>query len=85
MKEQPVRPMILCADIWPRRKLDSSRMQAYKTVEATGIIRITKVTYSRPEQKVVVEYLSSVPQEWAREELKKAVIIPEDRQLAMPL
>lgn len=66
-------PMLISADIWNRDRLDKAHMDAYKSVEASGLIKINKVHYSKSERKVVIEYLSAAPIEWIREALKKAV------------
>ena len=71
-------PSILCADTWPRDKLKSPQMQAYKTVEKTGTIRILQVRYSRATARVTIEYLSTVPIQWARDLLRQAVPPPPD-------
>lgn len=66
-----IEPSIICADTWPRQKLDAVRMNAYRELEKAGMIRIQRVRYSHSVQLVAVEYLSTVPIEWARDLLRE--------------
>ncbi len=65
-----IAPSILCADTWPREKLDSLRMATYKELEKAGLIRIQRVRYCRSSHLVAIEYLSTVPIRWARDQMR---------------
>lgn len=74
---------ILCADIWPKDKLDKPHMDAYKRVEDDGIIQIRKIVYDKAHGLVSMEYMSQIPHQWALDHLKKALFRRPDRQLKL--
>ena len=73
LKGSPVKPMLPYADVWWRNHLDQTRMSAYKQLEQERQLEIKKVTYNKTEDRVVIEYLTTVPHEWILEELKKRI------------
>ena len=77
----PVRPMLPYADVWRRESLDSARMNAYRTLEAEGQLRLGKITYNRSEGLVVIEYQTTIPHEWVLQELKKRVAVADAQKI----
>lgn len=77
----PVRPMLPYADVWRREKLDSARMNAYRTMEAEGQLKLGKITYNRSEGLVVIEYRTTIPHEWVLQELKKLVSVADAQRM----
>ena len=73
MEYEIVKPIMFFADVWPRDSMDQTRMQAYKQLESENQIRVTKVTYNKPTELLVIEYKSTIPHEWVIDELKKRV------------
>jgi hypothetical protein len=73
MPDRVVKPDMFYADVWPRQSLDKERMQAYKEMELEGQIQILKITYSKQNQIVVIEYRSAIPHEWVLDDLRKRI------------
>lgn len=78
-----VKPFMSYADVWKREKFDKSRMAAYKVMENEKQIEILKVTYSKTDGLVVIEYRSVFPHEWVIEELKDRLPKIDPQQLAI--
>jgi predicted HTH transcriptional regulator len=60
---------IRCLDIWPMSKLNRIMIRTYRNLHRAGAIAIQfpiRVVGSR----VSFEYLSAVPQDWARQDIK---------------
>lgn len=69
-----VAPMeIACKDEWPPFRLTQRIMRAYKTAEDEGLIRIEAVQISKSTASAAVAYRSTIPVEWIRQRLKKAI------------
>lgn len=66
-----VTPFIPCCDVWPADKLTEQTLAAYKTLAAQGEIEIIKATVSRGSRLAVIEYNSTIPQDWARDALRR--------------
>jgi hypothetical protein len=67
-----VAPFIRCVDYWPGQ-IPPDKLKAYKLMLQSGIILKQHVIYNRETHSTTVEYLSTIPHEWVKEELKKAV------------
>lgn len=74
---------ILCADIWPKDKLDKQHMDAYKRVEDDGIIQIRKIVYDKSHGLVSMEYMSQIPHQWVKDHLRKALFRKPEHQLKL--
>jgi hypothetical protein len=59
-----------CKDIW-KRFIPPAKLDAYKQLIAEGQILKHHVIYNRRTGATTVEYFSTIPHEWIREELKK--------------
>ena len=78
-----VKPFMFYADVWRREKFDKNRMAAYKVMENEKQIEVLKITYSKADGMVVIEYRSAMPHEWVIEELKKRLPNIDPQQLAI--
>ena len=78
-----VKPFMFYADVWRREKFDKTRMAAYKVMENEKQIEILKVTFSKTDGMVVIEYRSTMPHEWVIEELKNRLPKIDPQQLAI--
>ena len=65
-----VKPFIKCVDFWPEH-IPDEKLAAYKQLISEGQIRKHHVIYNRRTGSTTVEYYSTVPHEWVREELKR--------------
>ena len=65
-----IKPFIKCTDIW-KDHIPPDKLAAYKQLIDEGQILKHHVLYSRRTGVTVVEYSSTVPHEWIREELRK--------------
>jgi len=63
-----VKPFIKCVDFWPDG-IPERKLQIYKQFIAEGQIRQHKVLVNQRTHAVTVEYYSTVPQEWIRQEM----------------
>ena len=66
-------PFIKCVDFWPVQ-IPPEKLDAYKQLIDEGQIRKHHVIYNRRTGSTTVEYYSTVPHEWVREELKRRAI-----------
>jgi len=69
---EPVRPFLKCVDYWPG-KIPPLHLAAYKAMISKGQILKQHVIYNRATGSTTVEYYSTVPHEWIRQEMKKIV------------
>lgn len=79
-----VKPFMFYADVWQRKRFDKVRMQAYKQMETEGQIQVIKVTFSKSDQLVVMEYKTIAPHEWILDQLKervKEMLAPEQTEM----
>jgi hypothetical protein len=67
-----VGPHIACADYWPHG-IPEDRLAAYKAMLAANQITRPRVTVSASAGSVLVEYMSAVPHEWIRQEMRRMV------------
>lgn len=65
-----VKPFIQCIDYWPI-EIPESKLAAYKQLIAEGQILKHHVIYNRTTGSTTIEYYSTIPHEWIREELSK--------------
>ena len=65
-------PVIPCVDVWPLPALTRPVMSAYNALAGRGEINVKKITVKKSAGLAVVEYLSTLPQDWTRQALKKA-------------
>ena len=65
-----VKPFIKCVDFWPVQ-IPTNKLEAYRQLLDEGQIRNIHVIYNRNTGSSTVEYYSTIPQEWIREELRK--------------
>ena len=63
-----IKPFIKCVDFWPGQ-IPPAKLQIYKQFIAEGQIRQHKVLVNKRTHAVTVEYYSTVPQEWIRQEM----------------
>ena len=68
---------IPCEDLWPPFRLTERIMQAYKTAEDEGLIRIDSVQISKSTASAAVLYRSAIPVPWIHQRLKEAANAPE--------
>ena len=67
-----IKPFIKCIDFWPGH-IPPEKLNAYKQLIAEGQIRNHHVIVNKKTGSMTVEYYSTIPHEWVREELKKRV------------
>ena len=65
-----IKPFIKCVDFWPEG-IPDRKLQIYKDMIADGQIRQHKVLVNQCTHAVTVEYYSTVPQEWIRQEMAR--------------
>lgn len=65
-------PNIPCVDVWPLEKMTAAVRGAYDALARKGEILVQKITVKRGAGLVLMEYLSTLPQDWTRQALKKA-------------
>lgn len=65
-------PNIPCVDVWPLPALTRHVQEAYNVLARLGEINVKKITVKKSAGVAVVEYLSTLPQDWTRQALKKA-------------
>lgn len=65
-----IKPFIKCVDFWPVQ-IPTNKLEAYKAMIEEGQIRNHHVIYNRSTGSTTVEYYSTMPHEWVREELAK--------------
>lgn len=73
-EEQPMRqaePCIPCVDMWPLEQMTDAVRGAYDALAKRGEILVQKITVKRRDSLVIMEYLSTLPQNWTRQALKK--------------
>ena len=73
-EEQPMRqaePSIPCVDMWPLDQMTDAVRGAYDALAKRGEILVQKITVKRRDSLVIMEYLSTLPQDWTRQALKK--------------
>lgn len=68
---QPALKDIRCLDIWPLSKLTRIMVRTYRNLDRMGAIAI-QYPIRVVGSKVCFEYLATVPQEWARQDIKEA-------------
>lgn len=66
-------PHIFLCDLWPPNTLTADKMQVYKSLEASGLIKLKKVRVSEANGKTEVTFLSTIPQEFLRAEAQEAL------------
>ena len=64
-------PTIPCLDVWPLEKMTAAVRGAYDALARKGEILVQKITVKRGAGLVLMEYLSTLPQDWTRQALKK--------------
>lgn len=64
------KPEIRCVDYWPEG-IPRNKLLAYKLMIDAGQITKPHATGSRSTGAVAVQYLSTIPHEWMRQELAK--------------
>ena len=69
---EKIKPFILCTDFWPDR-IPKDKMLAYRAMADEGQIRIHQVIVNRKTESTIIEYYSTVPQEWIHQEMRKIV------------
>lgn len=67
---EKVKPFIKCIDYWPGH-IPPEKLAAYKQMIEEGQIQKHHVIVNRNTGSTTVEYYSTIPAEWVREELKK--------------
>lgn len=75
MSAAPLRqaePTIPCLDVWPLEKMTAAVRGAYDALAKKGEIHVNKITVKKSAGLVLMEYLSTLPQDWTRQALKKA-------------
>ena len=65
-----VKPFIKCIDFWPMQ-IPPGKESAYKQLIAEGQIRNHHVIVNQKTGSTTIEYYSTIPHEWIREELAK--------------
>ena len=70
MNMTEVKPFIQCIDYWPF-EIPPNKLSAYRQLIAEGQIRKHHVVYNRTTGSTTIEYYSTIPHEWIREELAK--------------
>jgi hypothetical protein len=67
-----VKPFIKCVDFWPDG-IPERKLQIYKQFIQNGQIRKHHVLVNQRTHATTVEYYSTIPHEWIREEMRKEV------------
>lgn len=67
-----IQPFIRCVDYWPVR-LTPEILAAYKAMIEKGQITRQHVIFNKAAGSTTIEYFSTVPHEWIREEMKALV------------
>ena len=67
-----VKPFIKCIDYWPVR-LTTDIEAAYAEMIEAGQIRKHTVVFNKTAGSTTIEYYSTIPHEWIREELRNIV------------
>ena len=65
-----VKPFIKCVDFWPA-EIPPNKLAAYKALIDEGQILKHHVLYNQRTGSTTVEYYTTIPHEWIREELAK--------------
>ena len=65
-----IKPFIRCIDFWPMQ-IPPEKLAAYKQLIEEGQIRKHHVIFNSQTGSTTVEYYSTIPHEWIREELAK--------------
>ena len=65
-----VKPFIKCVDFWPDG-IPERKLQIYKQFIADGQIRQHKVLVNMRTHATTVEYYSTIPHEWIRQEMAR--------------
>ena len=65
-----VKPFIRCIDYW-QEHIPDEKLAAYKRLISEGQIRKHHVIVNQRTGSTTVEYYSTIPHEWVREELKR--------------
>lgn len=65
-----IKPFIKCVDFWPDG-IPERKMQIYKQFIAEGQIRSHHVIVNQKTHATAVEYYSTIPHEWIKEEMEK--------------
>ena len=63
-----VKPFIKCVDYWPL-KIPDNKLAAYKALIQAGQIVKHSVIYNQRTGCTTIEYSSTVPHQWIRQEL----------------
>ena len=63
-----VKPFIKCIDFWPDG-IPDRKLQIYKDMIAEGQIRNHHVIVNQRTGSTIVEYYSTIPHEWIRQEM----------------
>lgn len=71
-------PDIPVCDIWPEQKLTKGMMEAYRDLDAAKRIMIKyPIKYLKDRGRVMIEYLSPVPEEWIHQEIRTMALRKE--------
>ena len=65
-----IKPFIKCIDYWTGH-IPPEKLNAYKQLIEEGQIRKHHVIVNQQAGSTTVEYYSTIPHEWIREELKR--------------
>jgi len=65
-----IKPFIKCIDFWPVQ-IPPEKLAAYKQLIAEGQIMRHHVIVNQATGATTIEYYSTIPHEWVREELAK--------------
>ncbi len=65
-----VKPFIKCVDFWPEG-IPPDRLAIYKQLIAEGQIMKHHVLVNKRTHATTVEYYSTIPHEWIRQEMAK--------------
>ena len=77
-----IKPFIKCIDFWPAQ-IPYEKLAAYKQLIAEGQIRKHHVIVNQRTGSTTVEYYSTIPHEWVREELKRRTINSEQIKISL--
>ena len=64
-------PTIPCLDVWPLENMTAAVRGAYDALAKKGEIYVNKITVKKGAGLVVMDYMSTMPQDWTRQALKK--------------
>lgn len=61
---------VACLDVWPPQTLSRPAMEAYRALEAKGLLEMDSVQVGRHTGSVKIRYRTQIPHEWILQELK---------------